>query len=86
VSFSFIWDEWVGVDVAEHWLNVRQRCYQTMGSWRNSRYETRKRRSIKGILIVFFWGGGEDLKKEMVKNKARLAIEEVLSNPLHHVF
>jgi len=58
VSFSFIWDEWVGVDVAEHWLNVRQGCYQTMGSWRNSRYETRERRSIKGILIVFFFGGG----------------------------
>jgi hypothetical protein len=86
VSFSFIWDEWVGVDVAEHWLNVRQGRYQTMGSWWNSHYETRKRRSIKGILIVFFLGGGEDLKKEMVKNKTRLAIEEVLRNLLHHVF
>jgi hypothetical protein len=24
VSFSFIWDEWIGVDITGHWLNVRQ--------------------------------------------------------------
>jgi hypothetical protein len=22
--FSFIWDEWVGVDITGHWLNARQ--------------------------------------------------------------
>jgi hypothetical protein len=44
MSFSFIWDEWVGVDIIGHWLNVRQGSCQTMGSQQNFCYGTKERK------------------------------------------
>ncbi len=87
VSFSFIWDEWVVMDIIGHWLNVRQGNYQTMGSWWNSRCGAKKKRTWRQIskrwgLILL----GMERRKKRGKRLDFWAIIKVLGNLLRNVF
>jgi hypothetical protein len=49
MSFFLIWEEQVGMDIIEYWLNVWQGSCQAMGSWWNSRCGTKERKTARQI-------------------------------------
>jgi hypothetical protein len=93
VPFSFIWDEWIGVDITRHWLNVKQRSCQVMGSWWNFCRGIEERQTIRQmsggwgwIFLVSFWGGLIERKDERGSRLNFWAPKEILRSSLRNVF